>query len=50
MPLFGIDDDVVATTEHLKKFRRAVVKENPINLRAEVKDRGIAFFGEDIDR
>lgn len=50
MPLFGIDDDVVATAEHLKKFGGAVVEENPFNLRAEVKNRGIAFFGENFDR
>lgn len=49
MPLLGVDDDVVATTEHLKKFGGAVVEENPIDLRAEAKDRSIAFFGEDFD-
>lgn len=50
MPLLGVDNDIVATTEHLKKFDGAVVEENPVNLWAEAKDRGIAFFGEDFDR
>ena len=49
MPLLGVDNDIVATTEHLKKFDGAVVEENPVDFRAEVKDRGIAFFGEDFD-
>lgn len=49
VPLLGVDDDVVTATEHLKKFGGAVVEENPVDLRAEVKDRGIAFFGEDFD-
>ena len=49
VPLFGVDDDVVTATEHLKKIGGAVVEENPVDLRAEDKDRGIAFFGEDFD-
>ena len=49
MPLLGVDNDIVATTEHLKKFDGAVVEENPVNLWAEAKDRGIAFFSKDFD-
>lgn len=49
MPLLGVDNDIVTSTEHLKKFGGAVVEENPIDLRAEAKDRSIAFFGEDFD-